>query len=176
MLSCFFFVNKLLMWRRRREERSPSASTPFLPQKNICFKGSLTRDFRLQQVFFMNQCPSGPQEFHWGHFEFFRKFAEIYANECLIVYHQCQRDKLFSSVNDTGDKFIAGVTDFQWSPVSLILAINLSPMSTTTVYNYRRWQRHRWTIIAGDNDTGEQLSPVTTTPVNNYRRWQHHRR
>jgi hypothetical protein len=34
-------------------------------------KGSLTRDFRLQ-VFFMNQCPPGPQVFHWGHFEFFR--------------------------------------------------------------------------------------------------------
>jgi hypothetical protein len=42
-------------------------------------KGSLTRDFRLQ-VFFMNQCPPGPQVFHWSHFEFFRKFAEIFAN------------------------------------------------------------------------------------------------
>ncbi len=36
-------------------------------------KGSLTRDFRLQ-VFFMNQCPL-------GRLEFFRKFAEIFANE-----------------------------------------------------------------------------------------------
>ncbi len=43
------------------------------------FKGSLTRDFWLQ-VFFMNQCPPGPQVFHWGRFEFFRKFAEIFAN------------------------------------------------------------------------------------------------
>ncbi len=43
---------------------------------------TLTRDFRLQ-VFFVNQCPPGPQVFHWSHFEFFRKFAEIFANYCL---------------------------------------------------------------------------------------------
>ncbi len=45
-------------------------------------KGSLTRDFRLQ-VFFMNQCPPGPHVFHWSHFDFFRKFVEIFANYCL---------------------------------------------------------------------------------------------
>jgi hypothetical protein len=38
----------------------------------VLFKGSLTRDFRLQ-VFFMNQCPPGPKVFHWGRFQFFRK-------------------------------------------------------------------------------------------------------
>ncbi len=46
---------------------------------NLYVKGSLTRDFRLQ-VFFMNQCPPGPQVFRWCLFEFFRKFAEIFAN------------------------------------------------------------------------------------------------
>jgi hypothetical protein len=59
-------------------------------QKKFCpknqffwgLKESLTRDFRLQ-VFFMNQCPPGPQVFHWGRFEFFRKLAEIFANEYL---------------------------------------------------------------------------------------------
>jgi hypothetical protein len=45
--------------------------------------GSLTRDFRLQ-VFFMNHCPPGPQVLYWGHFEFFRKFTEIFANEYLL--------------------------------------------------------------------------------------------
>ncbi len=30
--------------------------------------------------FFMYQCPPGPQVFHWSLFEFFRKFAEIFAN------------------------------------------------------------------------------------------------
>jgi hypothetical protein len=46
-------------------------------------KGSLTRDFRLQ-VFFMNQCPPGPRVFSWGRFDFFRKFAEIFAKEWLL--------------------------------------------------------------------------------------------
>ncbi len=45
-------------------------------------KGSLTRDFRLQ-VFFINQCPPGLWVSHWDHFEFVRKFAEIFANKCL---------------------------------------------------------------------------------------------
>jgi hypothetical protein len=50
-------------------------------QNQYCylFNGSLTRDFRLQ-VFFVNQCPPGPQVFHWSLFEFFRKFVEIFAN------------------------------------------------------------------------------------------------
>jgi hypothetical protein len=39
----------------------------------------------------MNQCPPGPQVFHWGRFEFFGKFGEIFTNEltpaitCLAV-------------------------------------------------------------------------------------------
>ncbi len=31
----------------------------------------------------MNQCPPGPQVFHWSHFELFRTFADIFANYCL---------------------------------------------------------------------------------------------
>jgi hypothetical protein len=50
----------------------------------LVIKGSVTRDFRLQ-VFFINQCPPGLWVSHWDHFEFFRKFAEIFANECLSV-------------------------------------------------------------------------------------------
>jgi hypothetical protein len=58
----------------------------------------------------MNKCPPGPQVFHWSHFEFFQKFAEIFAN---YVYHRVNNtgDKLFSGVNDTGEKFIADVND-----------------------------------------------------------------
>ncbi len=51
-------------------------------------KGSLTQDFRLQ-VFFMNQCPPGPQVFLWGCLEFFQKFAEILANEYLSPVSNC---------------------------------------------------------------------------------------
>jgi hypothetical protein len=53
----------------------------------------------------MNQCPPGPQVFHWGHFEFFRKFAEIFTIEYLSPV------STFSGVNDTGEKFIVGVND-----------------------------------------------------------------
>jgi hypothetical protein len=52
----------------------------------------------------MNQCPPGPQVFCWGRLEFFRKFAEIFANEYVDT-----GDKLFNGVNDTGEKFIASV-------------------------------------------------------------------
>ncbi len=46
------------------------------------FKGSLTQDFR-HQIFFINQLPPGPWVSHEDHFGFFRKFAEIFAKECL---------------------------------------------------------------------------------------------
>jgi hypothetical protein len=54
----------------------------------------------------MNQCPPGPQVFHWGRFEFFRKFVEIFVNEYFIA--GVFDNKLFSGVNDTGEKFITG--------------------------------------------------------------------
>ncbi len=38
----------------------------------------MSRDFRLQ-VFFMNQFPPRTWVYHYGHFEFFLKFAEIFA-------------------------------------------------------------------------------------------------
>jgi hypothetical protein len=69
----------------------------------MLLKGGLTRDFRLQ-VFFKNQCPPGPQVFQWGRFYFFRKFAEIFANEYSpFTGVNDTADKLFGGVNDTGD-------------------------------------------------------------------------
>ncbi len=70
------------------------------------FKGSLTRDFRLK-VFPMNQCPPGPQVFHWGHFEFFRKIREL----LFVTGVNDIGNKLLSGVNDTGEKFIASAVD-----------------------------------------------------------------
>jgi hypothetical protein len=46
----------------------------------------------------MNQCPPGPQVFHWGRFEFIAGVNDT-------------GEKLFSGVNDTSEKFIAGVVD-----------------------------------------------------------------
>ncbi len=46
-----------------------------------------------------------------GPFWIFRKFAEIFANECIIIGVNDTGDKLFSGVNDTGEKIIAGDND-----------------------------------------------------------------
>jgi hypothetical protein len=53
----------------------------------------------------MNQCPPGPQVFHWGRFEFFRNFSEIFANE----YDTGK--KFIAGVNDTAEKLFTGVND-----------------------------------------------------------------
>ncbi len=45
---------------------------------NTSFKGTVSRDFLLL-VFFMNQFPPNPRVSHYEGFEFFRKFAEIFA-------------------------------------------------------------------------------------------------
>ncbi len=44
----------------------------------IGLKGTVSRDFWLM-VFFMNQFPPSIWVYHYGHFEFFRKFAEIFV-------------------------------------------------------------------------------------------------
>ncbi len=126
-------------------------------------------DFRF---FFINHCPLGPQVFHWGRFKFYRKFAEVFAYECLspvstspvstspvsttpainlwavsmtLENNLCHGFSMITGVVDTGDKFLTGDND------------------TGDKFN------------SENNNTGEQLSPVMT-PVNNYRRWQRHRR
>jgi hypothetical protein len=45
-----------------------------------CFKGTVSRDFLLL-VFFMNQFPPSPRVSHLDRFEFFLKFAEIFASQ-----------------------------------------------------------------------------------------------
>jgi hypothetical protein len=76
-----------------------------MPEIFAWIKGSLTRDFRLQ-VFFMNQCPLGPQVCHWG------RFSKILGDirEWIFIAGVIDTDdKLFSGLNETGEKFIAGV-------------------------------------------------------------------
>ncbi len=76
----------------------------------------------------MNQCPPGSQVFHWGRFEFFRKFAEIFANSCLSLVSTtpakscsavsmtpaispCHGFSVIAGVVDTGDKYIDDTGD-----------------------------------------------------------------
>ncbi len=80
------------------------------------------------------QCTLGPQVFHGGCFEFFLKFVEIFANECS------------SSVSTT--------LAISCSTVSTTPATNLLPGSLTLAIN----SCYGFSVITGDNDTGEQLS------------------
>jgi hypothetical protein len=115
-------------------------------------KGSLTRDFRLQ-VFFMNQCPPGPQVFHWSPFEFFRKFVRYSRINVLSPVISC------SAVSTTPGKNL--------SPVSLTPVNNLYfPDVVDTVQKknkkpkiYRRCQRHREKLFTGTgvNDTADEF-------------------
>ncbi len=106
----------------------------------------------------MNQCPPGPQVFRWSHFEFFRRFAEIFANYCLSL--------------------VSTTPVINCSVVSRTSAKNLLPVSLTPAINLCLG----FSVIAGvidtgeqfitgdndtDNDTGKQLSPVTMTPAIN---------
>ncbi len=63
----------------------------FLVLPHGLLKGSLSRDFRLQ-VFFINQCPSGPWVWHWECFEFSK--IRGYNREWMFV----------SGVKDTCNK------------------------------------------------------------------------
>ncbi len=53
----------------------------------------------------MNQFPPSSRVFHLDRFEFFRKFAEIFASQGAPL------STIFASVVDTGGKFAAGVND-----------------------------------------------------------------
>ncbi len=61
----------------------------FLGSLNIYKFGSASRkyDSRFSTSGFFHEsvshCPPGPQVFHWSLFEFFQKFAEIFANQWL---------------------------------------------------------------------------------------------
>jgi hypothetical protein len=99
----------------------------------------------------MKQFPPSPRVFHLDRFEFFRKFAEIFASQGAPPVSTTQVANLstiFASVvdtggkfptgvNDTGGKFATGVNDAggKLPPVSMTLAANLPPVSLTPVAN-----------------------------------------
>jgi hypothetical protein len=88
----------------------------------------------------MNQFPPSPRVSHEDRFEFFWKFAELFANLPLISTTAAANFATsFASVVDTGGKFATGVNDIGGK------------------------------FAAGVNDTGGNLPPVSTTmtPVAN---------
>ncbi len=71
-------------------------------------KGRVSQDFLLL-VFFMNQFPPSSRVFHLDRFEFFRKFAEIFASQ--------------------GAPLVSTTPVENWPPVSTTPAANLPPVS-----------------------------------------------
>ncbi len=121
-------------------------STIFRIQAANMVKGSLTWDFRLQ-VFFMNQCPPGPQVFYWGRFEFFRKFADIREWILLPVstVRRCQRHPAKNL-----------------SPVSFIPAIN--PCHEEITKNPTIFVDTAEKLFIGVNNTAVRQPPRSATP------------
>ncbi len=69
------------MLRRVETEDSPTNEDITRQQKEILLKGTVSRDFSLL-VFFINQFSPSPRVSQ-DRFEFFRKFAEIFAAQGL---------------------------------------------------------------------------------------------
>ncbi len=62
----------------------------------------------------MDQFPPSPGVFHLDRFEFFRKFAEIFASKGappVSMTPVANFSTIFASVVDTGGKFATGVID-----------------------------------------------------------------
>jgi hypothetical protein len=80
----------------------------------------VSRDF-FASGFFLNQFSPSPRVFHLDRFEYFRKFAEIFASQGAPtvsttpwqICHRCQRHRwqIAAGINDTGGKFATGISD-----------------------------------------------------------------
>ena len=140
----------------------PSSQTSGMMYSSVVsIKGTVSRDFSLL-VFFINQFPPSIWVYHYGHFEFFRKFAEIFASQgappvsttpvanlppvsappvanfsTIFASVVDTGGKFATGVNDTGGKFATGVNDAggKLPPVSTTPAANLPPVSLTPVEN-----------------------------------------
>jgi hypothetical protein len=138
-----------------------SYSTKFVPIQTHLIKGTVSRDFLLL-VFFMNQFPPYPRVFHSDRFEFFRKFAEIFAS---------QGAPPVSTTPVANLPPVSTTPAAKLPPVSTPPVANLPPVSATPAANF-------YTIFAsvvdtggkfatGVNDAGGKLPPVSMTPAAN---------
>ncbi len=82
---------------------------------------------------------------------------------CTKVCGDIRNFVFVAGINDTGDKLLTGVSDTGDNTLSRVHinsmtpVINLSPVTTTLAK-----------VIAGNNDTGDNLSLVTATEAINY--------
>jgi hypothetical protein len=145
-------------------------------------KGTVSRDFLLP-VFFMHQFPPSPRVSHYDRFEFFRKFAEIFASQSAPPVsttpaanlppvsttpaancHRCQRHRrqIATGINDTGGKFATGINDTGGNFATIFPCVVDTGGKFATGVNDTGGK-----FAAGVNDTGGNLPPVSTTPAVN---------
>ncbi len=115
-VTCIFIFSRAVSMTPVKGIQSPYLYRPF--------KGTVSRDFLLL-VFFMNQFPPSPRIFHLDLFEFFRKFAEIFASQGapplsmtlvanlppVSATRVANFPPIFASIVDIGGKFASGVND-----------------------------------------------------------------
>jgi hypothetical protein len=83
--------------------------------------------------FFMNQIPHSPRVFHEDHFDFFRKFADLFAFQGAPPVSTTQAANFstsFASFVDTGGIFATGVNDIGGkfaTGVNASLELRISP-------------------------------------------------
>jgi hypothetical protein len=112
-------------------------------------KGTVSRDFLLL-VFFMNQFPPSPRVCHKDRFEFFRKFAEIFASKGAPPVSLTPVANLPPVSTTPAAKL---------PPVSTTPAANLPPVSATPAANFAtRFASDRWQFATGINDTGSKFA------------------
>jgi hypothetical protein len=134
-----------------------------LPQLGLIFglKGTVSRDFLLL-VFFMNQFPPSPRVFHLDHFDFFRKFAEIFAS---------QGAPPVSATPVANLPPVSTTPVAKLPPVSMTPVANLPPVSAPPVANFSiifaSVVDTGGKFATGVIDAGGKLPPVSTTPVAN---------
>jgi hypothetical protein len=84
------------------------------------------------------QFPPSPRVSHWDRFEFFRKFAEIFASQGatapVSTTPAANFATSFASVVDTGGKFATSVNDTGGKFAGRTTAANLPPVSISTIF------------------------------------------
>ncbi len=110
----------------------------------------------------MNLFPSSPRVFLLDHYKFFRKFAEVFASQCVppvsttpvanlppvSVTPVANFSPIFASIVDTGGKFATGVND---TCGKFAAGVNGAGGNCHRYQRHRRqichrYQRHRWQI------------------------------
>ncbi len=102
------------LWAGRAGTWPASPRPSGITTAEMQFKEIVLRDFRLLD-FFMNQFPPSTWVYHYGHFEFFRKFLEIFAAQG--ARHQWQMEKIFNQKN---------FNYFVWTPLGSRVNIYLN--------------------------------------------------